>query len=269
MYVKRYYQLVKTVDVADLYIYGDITSFPWFENDVSASPLVQEIDTLQVQTINVYINSYGGEVAEALAIISALNRNHAKVVTYCDGFACSAAADIFMAGDERIMSSASALMIHCAQTYAAGSPDDLRAEADVLDKITDATLQVFLPKVSISEDELRSLFKQDTWLLPDEAIAKGFATSIVETETLTVASQNARNLMIQRIKQVTTAAPVVNVSVDAEAIQSAVDDAIVRLFEHAESRLIDGNGDPVGLAFADTGEPKRTTPMQFISALLG
>ncbi len=56
-----------------------------------------------------YINSYGGEVAEGLAIYNNLKRHKAKIKTYCDGFACSVASVIFMAGDERVMSTASLL----------------------------------------------------------------------------------------------------------------------------------------------------------------
>lgn len=77
----KYYQLTVTGKEAALNIYGDITSWPWLESDVSAYNIKQEIDSLDVDTISVYINSYGGEVAEALAIYSALRRNKASVTT--------------------------------------------------------------------------------------------------------------------------------------------------------------------------------------------
>ena len=114
--MKRYYSLYqdKEKNVADIYIYGDITSWPWTESDVSSYILSKQLSELDdsVKDINVYISSYGGEVAEGLAIYNALKRHSAKVTTYADGFACSIASVIFAAGDERVMSDTSLLMIH-------------------------------------------------------------------------------------------------------------------------------------------------------------
>ena len=138
---KQYFQLVTAGNIAELTIYGDITSFPWFEGDVSAHNLSMKLAELtNVAQINVYINSYGGEVAEGLAIYNALKRHPAKVVTYCDGFACSIASVIFMAGDERVMCNPSFLMIHDAWSCVAGNADEMRKQADDLDKITSASV---------------------------------------------------------------------------------------------------------------------------------
>ena len=121
--MKKYYSLVKQNNEADVYIYGDITSYEYLESDVSNYNLSKELRGLDVETINVYINSYGGEVAEGLAIHNSLVRHKAKVITHDDGFAASIAAVIFMAGDERIMSNASLLFIHCL-LYTSPSPRD-------------------------------------------------------------------------------------------------------------------------------------------------
>ena len=124
--MKKFYQLTQTEREAELHIYGDITSWPWLESDVDAYSLSKELAELDVDKINVYINSYGGEVAEGLAIYNSLKRHKAKIVTVCDGFACSVASVIFMAGDERVMNESSLLMIHNAWTWASGNADELR-----------------------------------------------------------------------------------------------------------------------------------------------
>ena len=46
MDAKKYYSLESKNDVADLYIFGDITSWPWLESDVSASGIVNELQSL-------------------------------------------------------------------------------------------------------------------------------------------------------------------------------------------------------------------------------
>ena len=197
--MKRYYSLVQNGTTADIDIYGDITSWPWSESDVSAYNLSKVLAELEgVDTINVNINSYGGEVAEGLAIYNALKRHSAKVVTRCDGFACSIASVIFMAGDERIMSDASMLMIHNAWTWASGNAAALRKQAEDLDKITQASKNAYMACVSITEEELTSLMDAETWLPASEAIDMGFASS-VETYTAENVSQSARESVISAV----------------------------------------------------------------------
>lgn len=189
---KRYYSLTQSEDEATIVIYGNITSWDWREKDVSSYTLSKQLEELDVSNINVYINSYGGEVAEGLAIYNNLKRHKAKVRTYCDGFACSIASVIFMAGDERIMSSASLLMIHNAWTYTAGNANELRKEADDLEKITQASINVYMSEVNISEEELKKLLDEETWITPQEAFEKGFASIIINEKKNENANQDAR-----------------------------------------------------------------------------
>lgn len=198
--MKKYYQVVVGDTHADIYIYGYITSDPWDETEVSTAPLVKEVDALNVQTINVYINSYGGEVAEALALVSALERSPAKVVTYCDGFACSAASIIFMAGEERMMSDASVLFVHNALIGLMGgyNAKELRKEADGVDTISETGIAVYRRKVTINDDELRQLMDEETWILPEDAVRMGFATGIVAENENAVASMDVRKRVVMR-----------------------------------------------------------------------
>lgn len=178
----RYYSLETTGDSADLYIFGDITSWPWDEKDKDAYSIVKELTGITADSINVHINSYGGDVAEGLAIYNTLKNSNKKVTTYCDGFACSAASVIFMAGDERIINEASLLMIHNAWTLASGNANDFRKRADDLDKITQASINAYMRHVSISEEELKALMDQETWITAEEAVIWGFATGATGTK---------------------------------------------------------------------------------------
>lgn len=200
--IKRYYSLETEGEKADLYIYGDITSWPWLESDVSAYLLSKKLEELKdVSEIDVYINSYGGEVAEGLAIYNALKRHKAKVVTHCDGFACSISSVIFMAGDERVMSNTSTLMIHNAWSRVSGNANDFRKEADDLEKITQLSVNAYMSQVSIPEEELKTMMDEETWLMPQEALEYGFATSISGTEESERPSQNVRKDILQQIRK--------------------------------------------------------------------
>ena len=196
---KKYFQLTQNNHEVDIQIYGDITSWEWFDSDVSSYTLSKQIEGLECDQINVYINSYGGEVAEGLAIYNQLKRHKAKVKTVCDGFACSAASVIFMAGDERVMSTASLLMIHNAWTYAGGNAKELRKQADDLDIITQASINAYMQEVNITEDELRQMLDNETWIAPQEAIEKGFITSIVNEKEAEQVSQSVKKSLIKMI----------------------------------------------------------------------
>lgn len=196
---KKYFQLTQNNNEVDIQIYGDITSWDWFESDVSSYTLSKQIEGLECDVINVYINSYGGEVAEGLAIYNQLKRHKAKVKTVCDGFACSAASVIFMAGDERVMSTASLLMIHNAWTWASGNAKELRKQADDLDVITQASINAYMQEVNITEEELKQMLDNETWIAPQEALEKGFITTIVNEKDTEEVSQSVKKSLMKII----------------------------------------------------------------------
>ncbi|MDD6145910.1 MAG: Clp protease ClpP [Oscillospiraceae bacterium] len=198
--MKRYYSLEKVNQTATLNIYGDITSWPWFEGDTSAVNLSKQLEEMgDVNEIDVYINSYGGEVSEGLAIYNALRRHKAKVKTVCDGFACSIASVIFMAGDERVMNEASLLMIHKTWTRAEGNADELRKQADDLDIISQASVEAYKSHSTLTEKQIKKLMDNETWILPEKALEYGFATSIEKTEN-TALAQNSFKFLFQILK---------------------------------------------------------------------
>lgn len=198
----KYFSMEKAENEATINIYGDITSWPWEElGEVSAVNLSKQLEALgDVDHIKVFINSYGGEVAEGLAIYNALRRHNAKVTTYCDGFACSIASVIFMAGDERVMNEASLLMIHNAWTWAAGNAQELRKQADDLEKITQASVEAYKAHSALSEEEIKALMDNESWILPEEALEYGFATTVDKTETKTT-NQSAMFQLFDIVKK--------------------------------------------------------------------
>jgi ATP-dependent Clp protease protease subunit len=216
----KYYALETNGKEVDIYIFGDITSWEWYENDVSSYTLSKELQALDpdIETINVHINSYGGEVAEGLAIHNLLRNHKAKVRTYCDGFACSSASVVFMAGDERIMNTASLLFIHNAWMYTAGNASQLRKQADDLDTITQASINAYMQHVNITEDKLKELLDEETWLLPSEALEMGFATSIVGEKATEKAAASARKALF-------------NLLAKKEAETISIDAIVDKLFE--------------------------------------
>lgn len=229
--MKKYYSLVTSEKEADIYIFGDIvdpmTKELWrLESDTSGLSLVSEVKDLDVEVINVHINSYGGVVSEGLAIYNTLKNHKAKVKTYCDGFACSAASVVFMAGDERVMNNASLLMIHNAWMTTSGNSAQLRKEADDLEIITQASAEAYKAYINIAEKELKALMDAETWITPESAVKWGFATSIASESSGQKAAASARNTLFNIVTGPKDEAPGAVININAKEIAQTVYDLI-------------------------------------------
>lgn len=199
----KYYQISinESEKTAEIYIYGDITSDRCTERDVSSYMLSKEIQKLpeDIKEIKVYINSYGGEVFEGWAIYNLLKRHPAEVTTYCDGIAASIAGVIFMAGDKRIMNTISMLFVHNVWSYAVGNAEGLRKVAEDLEKMSKQSMEAFLEHINISEEALKELMDNESWLNPTECLDMGFCTAIEDDSNSDKASQSVKKKFMQKV----------------------------------------------------------------------
>lgn len=135
-------------------------------------------------TVNLYINSMGGSVKEALGIYQALRRCPAMVTAYIDGFAASAASVIAMAAEKVIMPRNTTMMVHNAAWAVYGNSAALRKSADDLDIINAAMLQSYVTKAGdkLTIEKLEELTDGETWLSADDCILYGLADEYAEEE---------------------------------------------------------------------------------------
>ena len=90
-------------------------------------------------------------------------------------------------------------MVHNAWTYTAGNAAELRKQADDLEVINQSTMEAFKSHVNISDDELKALLDAESWLSPQEALEKGFATSIKASENNENPSQSVKNKVVEML----------------------------------------------------------------------
>jgi ATP-dependent Clp protease protease subunit len=112
-----------------------------------------------------------------------------KVTVEVDGLAASISSIIAMAGKKLVMREGTFLMIHNPWTMMAGGSDDLRKEADVLDKIKDQLVGIYQNKTNLKASDIEAMMKEETWMTPTEARAMGFADEVV-TASRIAASYN-------------------------------------------------------------------------------
>lgn len=203
----------------ELYIYGEIRKKDlwdmFFGDDETRTGAFDFKDALaQVDTPNltVRINSMGGSVSEGLAIYNLLNDFKGQVTTIVDGFACSAASVIFMAGDKRVVPESGLLMIHNAWGIAEGDSNAMKKYAEDLEKITQPSVNIYVSKTGLEESKVKEMMDVETWITSQEALELGFATTIEKDDDARQSLENHYlHKMVMRLKELER---VQNVSVE-------------------------------------------------------
>lgn len=158
----------------------------WYKDAETSARHVKNVldDNLDAKEIRVYINSAGGSVFEGMAIYSQLKRHKAHKTVIVDGFACSIASVIAMAGDTVIMPETAVMMIHNPWTVTIGNAAALRKEADDLDKLAESMRQAYLGKAGdkLDEGKLIEMLDAETYLTAKECIELGLADAHAEEE---------------------------------------------------------------------------------------
>lgn len=127
-------------------------------------------------SIEVYINSPGGDVFEAQTIYNTLKEHPAPVNVHVRGLAASAAGIVAMAGDTITMGEGAFLMVHNAWTVAQGNAGQLRDQAMVLDKVDNEIASILAGRSKNDIKQVKKWMAAETWFTADEALAAGLAT---------------------------------------------------------------------------------------------
>ena len=160
----------------ELYLYGPIGSWA---DEISMKAVIDEMESMgRPDPLNVRINSPGGEVFEGFVISRFLNRYKGVVNTYNDGAAWSIASVIMQAGQKRVMAENSWTMIHLPEGGLWGNADELRKEADILEKIGGGIAKSYAANSDKTPDDFYDMMREETWFDGEQAIAMGLATEI-------------------------------------------------------------------------------------------
>lgn len=189
-----------TSSEADLFIYGEIVqekSVDWWtgeesQTDVGLMDFKEQLDNIgNVQKLNIYINSPGGDVFTASTMISMLQRVKDKGTTinaYVDGLSASAASFLMMVADNVNLYKNSTVMVHKPMSFAIGNANDMQKTIDALNKIEESVMMpMYMNKSKVDEKEIKSLIDAETWLSAKE-MDKYFNVTLLDEEKAAVAS---------------------------------------------------------------------------------
>lgn len=176
---------------ATLYVYGDIVTYDLdmlnWPDDVVPNKFRKELTALRdVSTIHVRINSNGGSIFAAYAIMNLLKSHKAKIITYNDGIAASAATIIAMAGDKIVTALGSVWMVHlpALQIRDTLNANDLQKLTSILTTISESMADIYHVKTGIEKARILQMMNEDTWLTGSQALAKGFADEVTDLEVV-------------------------------------------------------------------------------------
>lgn len=183
--MNKFWNMVLNGLIAEITIFGEIVTsgYEWDDSETSALSFQKDLKALgEVEVINLHINSPGGSVFEGVAIYQMLVQHKAKVNVYIDGLAASIASVIAMAGDTIYMPRNAMMMVHNPWTIVMGNANDLRKQADDLDKIGQSMSESYLSKIGdkIDAQKLQELLNDETWLSAKESVEYGFADELLE-----------------------------------------------------------------------------------------
>ena len=162
-------------DCTDVYIYGSIDD-DW---GISAQQFIRTIAAISTPNIRLRINSPGGDVCEARAMMAAMVDHAATFTARIDGLCASAATALTLPCESVEIVDGGFFMIHNAWTVVMGNAADMRHMASVLDKADASIVQGYAARSGLGEDEVRAMMAAETWLSAQEAVDQNFCDSVM------------------------------------------------------------------------------------------
>lgn len=152
-------------------------------NDDMASAVVAELLFLEAESpekpVSLYINSPGGSVTAGLAIYDTMRHIRCRVHTLCVGQACSMAAVLLAAGDDRSLLPSARVMIHQPSGGVEGKQTDIMITAREISRIRAKLSAILAKHTGQSLAKVEEDIERDYFMEAEEALAYGLADTIV------------------------------------------------------------------------------------------
>ena len=163
------------ITTREIFLYDDIG--PAYMGMFGTETLMEGIRTFGKGPINLRINSYGGSVDEALAMIEMLSRHDGDVQVSVDSIAASAAS-LFPAYFPSTAAPHARIMIHNPWGVAMGDAEEFRKQADILDIYRDSLVSIYEEAMGISRSEIIAMLDDETWFGAKDALQAGLIDDI-------------------------------------------------------------------------------------------
>jgi ATP-dependent Clp protease, protease subunit len=154
----------------------------------------------QTQPLTVRIDSEGGSVFDGLSMYEAFSSYPGPKKAIIESTAFSIASYIATAFDDVEIAENGYVMIHEPSSGVDGTASDFAKTADLLAKLDQSMVTAYSTKTGLSEDFVRSLMQEETFLNASEALNYGFVNSISPSRVQSRISPTARHTKLpQRV----------------------------------------------------------------------
>ena len=160
------------------------------------------LNAVEGDELVVEINSPGGDVMAGLGMFNMIRNSGKTVTTRVTGVAASIASIIMLAGDKREMPSNAFAMIHSVMGGAFGTADEIRDQADVIDKVQASLRDIYVDRMGVDEAKATEMMSKDTWLTAEECLELGFVTAVVDPVNATASFDMGRADLPEHVAKV-------------------------------------------------------------------
>lgn len=169
----------------EIWLY-DFIGASFFGDGISAKSFQKELTALgKVSTINLRINSPGGDVFDGFTIYNLLKQHPANIIVDVDGVAASIASIIAMSGDEIRIAKNAMMMIHNPQGGAYGGEDEMDRVKNLLRQIKGNLVGTYVDRTANKSDKVTAWMDDETWFTADAAVEHGFADAVTPETPVT------------------------------------------------------------------------------------
>ncbi len=159
----------------EIRLYGEVGGFG--DNGFSSHDFSKALDAVKGD-VTIYLNSLGGDVFEAMAIVARMRRHQGAKTVIIDGVAASSASAIAMGADRIVMFPGAMMMIHLPYAYTNGTAEELRSKAAALDESVAGIVELYAKRTGNTPDKIRAWMDDETWMNARTALERGFCDAI-------------------------------------------------------------------------------------------
>ena len=142
------------------------------------------LDSINHDTISLYINSPGGSITAGMAIYDTMNYVKSRVSTICIGMSASMAAFLLSCGQKglRYALPNSEVMIHQPLGGAQGQATEIKIAAEHILKLKERINKILSKNTGQDLEKIQNDTERDYFLSADEALDYGLIDKVIEKE---------------------------------------------------------------------------------------
>lgn len=174
---------------AEILLYSEIVSYKWDKEDDSErtalefDKLVKDAAQSGAKRLRLRVNSPGGSVPQAVAMKTILETcGIPEIAIDIEGMCASAATFLVCVPGAKVrIAEGSEFMIHNPSTWGWGTGNDFEKLAERMHNLEKEQYGWYAQRTGKSEEEIKAMMDETTWLTAQAAVENGFADEMIPT----------------------------------------------------------------------------------------